>query len=132
MFGYLYYWFACHYYKKAYKADHPVHFSAAIAVGAIQILLVYNAILTYMMFFPLNVTLSKTTTVVLAIATGAVFAWFNYKYYGGKIEVLSKKYKSCALNYKLKGWMMFLFMFVGLFLLLPLLISFVVNSLFLR
>lgn len=43
-----------------------------------------------------------------------------------------KKYKSCALNYKLKGWMVFSFMFVGLFLLLPLLISFVVNSLFLR
>ena len=82
------------------------------------------------MFFPLNVTLSKTTTVVLAIATGAVFAWFNYKYYGGKIEVLSKKYKSCALNNKLKGWMMFLFMF-GLFL-FPLVTSFIVNSLFLR
>ena len=84
------------------------------------------------MFFPSNVAFSKTTTVVLAFASVAVFTWFNYKFYGGKIEVLSKKYKSCALNYKLKGWMMFLFMFVGLFILLPLLISFVVNSLFLR
>ena len=55
MFGYLYYWFACHYYKKAYKADHPVHFSAAIAVGAIQFSLVYNAYMIYIMFFVLIV-----------------------------------------------------------------------------
>lgn len=50
MFGYLYYWFACHYYKRLYKVDHPFHFPAAVAVSAIQILLVYNAILTYRFF----------------------------------------------------------------------------------
>lgn len=133
MFGYLYYWFACHYFKRLYKVDHPVHFSAAIAVGAIQFLFVYNAFMAYNMFFPLNMNVAhKTLATVATLAVVAFVIWFNYKFYGGKIEVLSKKYKSCALNYKLKGWMMFLFMFVGLFLLLPLLISFVVNSLFLR
>lgn len=133
MFGYLYYWFACHYFKRLYKVDHPVHFSAAIAVGAIQFLFVYNAFMAYNMFFPLNMNFAhKTPATVATLAVVAFVIWFNYKFYGGKIEVLSKKYKSCALNYKLKGWMMFLFMFVGLFILLPLLISFVVNSLFLR
>lgn len=131
MFGYLYYWFACHYFKRLYKVDHPVHFSAAIAVGAIQFLFVYNAFMAYNMFFPLNMNVAhKTLATVATLAVVAFVIWFNYKFYGGKIEVLSKKYKSCALNYKLKGWMMFLFMFVGLFLLLPLLISFVVNRCF--
>ena len=87
----------------------------------------------YIMVFPLNMNVAyKTPVTVAVLAVVAVVCWFNYRFYGGKIEVLSKKYKSCALNNKLKGWMMFLFMFVGLFLLLPLLISFVVNSLFLR
>jgi len=131
MFGYLYYWFACHYYKRLYKADHPVHFPAAIAVGAIQFLLVYNAYMIYIMFFPLNMNVAyKTPVTVATLAVVAVVCWFNYRFYGGKIEVLSKKYKSRALNNKLKGWMMFLFMF-GLFL-FPWVTSFIVNSLFLR
>lgn len=129
MFGYLYYWFACHHYKKGHKVDYPVHFPAALAIGAIQFLLVYNAILTYNMFFPLNLNVTyRPPATVLALALVAVFTWFNYRFYGRKIEVLIKKYKSCALNRKLKGWMMFLFMY-GLFL-FPILTSFVVHLLF--
>ena len=81
MLGYLYYWFACHYYKRAYKADHPVHFSAAIAVGAIQFSLVYNAYMVYIMFFPLNMNVAyKTPVTVAVLAVVAVVCWFNYRF----------------------------------------------------
>ena len=129
MFGYLYYWFACHYYKKLYKVDYPFHFPAAVALGAIQFLLVYNAYMIYSIFFPLELNVAyKTPVTVAVLAVVAVVCWFNYRFYGGKIEVLSKKYKSCALNNKLKGWMMFLFMF-GLFF-FPALVSFVFHLFF--
>ena len=124
MFEYLYFWFGFHHFKRVYKADSPLLLPAAIAVCAIQILLVYNAIMIYRMFFPINVAFSKNTTCVLAFASVIVLTLFNYKFYGGKMDVLIKKYESCALNDKLKGWMMFLFMF-GLFL-LPIPISLLV------
>ena len=126
MFEYLYYWFCFHHFRRFYKDnDNLPIFPAAVAVGAVQFLLLFDIIMALRLFFSASVSFNKTITIVLAFAVVTAFTWFNYKLYGSRIKDLIKKYELNDFNKKLKGWMIFLLMFI-LFL-FPILLSFFVH-----
>ena len=131
---YLYYWFY-HYYKKKCKIGNDemklfhksIHFSASIALSALLFLLLFSFFLILGSLVPCVFSLNKPLVVFFFLGFCILIVLLVKRHYKNKIEILNEKFKSNTLNNKIKGWMMFLFMY-SLFL-LPILFSLVLRLL---
>ena len=131
---YLYYWFY-HYYKKKCKIGNDemklfhksIHFSASIALSALLFLLLFSFFLILGSLVPCVFSLNKPLVVFFFLGFCILIVLLVKRNDKNKIEILNEKFKSNTLNNKIKGWMMFLFMY-SLFL-LPILFSLVLRLL---
>lgn len=120
---YLYYWFY-HYYKKKCKIENAeiklyhksIHSSASIALSTLLFLLLFSFFLILGSLVPCVFYSNKLLVVCLFLGFCILLVSLVMRHYKNKIEILNNRFKSNALNDKIKGWMMYLFM-IDLFLL---------------
>lgn len=132
MIDYLYYWFY-HYYKKKCKIGNDemklyhksIHLSASIALSTLLFLLLFSFFLILGSLVPCVFSLKKLLVVYFFLGFCILIVLLVMSHYKNKIEILNAKFKSNPLNNKIKGWMVFLFMY-SLFL-LPVLFSLVLR-----
>ena len=115
---YLYYWFY-NYYKRKNKIDDyeikayhkMIHCSAAIALTALLFLLLFSFFLIIGSLVPSVFSVNKLLVVCIILGFCVLTFILLTTYYKDKIYIISAKFDSKKLNKKLKGWMMFLFMY---------------------
>lgn len=131
---YLYYWFY-HYYKKKCRVANnelkvyhkSIHSSASIALSTLLFLLLLSFFLIIGSLETCLFSLNKLIIVCFFLGFCILMVLMVMRHYRNKIDILNAKFKSNTLNNKIKGWMMFLFMY-SLFL-LPILFSLILRLL---
>lgn len=115
---YLYYWFYYYYKRKGKIEDHEIkvyhnsiHTSAVIALTALFFLLLFSCFLIIGGLVPCIFTVNKFLVICIIIGFCIITFLLLMRYYKNKIYIIGKKFDSNKLNKKLKGWMVFLFMY---------------------
>ena len=115
--NYLYYWFYHYYAKKCnYNENdskinhHSMHTSASIALSALLFLFIYCLTMILCIIVPFLFSI-KYLIVIFFVVLCILLLLFTMKYYKNKIVLLDEEFKALSINNKLKGWMVFLFMY---------------------
>lgn len=116
---YLYYWFY-HYYAKKCNYDEidskindqSIHTSASIALSALLFLFVFSLFMIIGIIIPFLFSINKYLLIIFFLVLCVLLLIFTMKHYKNKIELLHKEFKTLSINKKLKGWMVFIFMYL--------------------